>query len=46
MLVVVEIEQLLRQFGSGKVWAVNTTACTTYLQYMVNNPTMEAKWDL
>jgi hypothetical protein len=38
--------RLLGPFGSGKVWAVGTAACATYLRCKVYHPTMEADWDL
>ncbi|CAO2201185.1 unnamed protein product [Urochloa humidicola] len=44
--VVSEMARLLRRFGSGKVWAVGTAACATYLRCKVYHPTMEAEWDL
>ncbi|RLN03573.1 chaperone protein ClpB [Panicum miliaceum] len=44
--VVSEMARLLRRFGSGKVWAVGTAACATYLRCKVYHPTMEADWDL
>ncbi|KAJ1267958.1 hypothetical protein BS78_07G098900 [Paspalum vaginatum] len=44
--VVSEMARLLRRFGSGKVWALGTAACATYLRCKVYNPTMEADWDL
>ncbi|KAL6659154.1 hypothetical protein ACP70R_003194 [Stipagrostis hirtigluma subsp. patula] len=43
---VAEMARLLRQFGSGKVWAIATAACATYLRCKVYHPTMEAEWDL
>ncbi|TVU42179.1 hypothetical protein EJB05_08572, partial [Eragrostis curvula] len=44
--VVAEMARLLRRFGSGKVWAVATAACATYLRCKVYHPAMEAEWDL
>lgn len=44
--VVSEMARLLRRFGAGKVWAVGTAACATYLRCKVYHPTMEAEWDL
>ncbi|CAL5007232.1 unnamed protein product [Urochloa decumbens] len=44
--VVSEMARLLRRFGSGKVWAVGTAACATYLRCKVYHPSMEAEWDL
>ncbi|XP_062191139.1 protein SMAX1-like [Phragmites australis] len=43
---VAEMARLLRRFGSGKVWAVGTAACATYLRCKVYHPAMEAEWDL
>ncbi|TVU14042.1 hypothetical protein EJB05_37487, partial [Eragrostis curvula] len=45
-LVVAEMARLLRRFGGGKVWAVATAACATYLRCKVYHPAMEAEWDL
>ncbi|KAL6842277.1 hypothetical protein ACP4OV_027925 [Aristida adscensionis] len=43
---VAEMARLLRQFGSGKVWAVGTAASATYLRCKVHHPAMEVEWDL
>jgi hypothetical protein len=44
--VVSEMARLLRRFGAGKVWAIGTAACATYLRCKVYHATMEAEWDL
>nr|CAB3480535.1 unnamed protein product [Digitaria exilis] len=44
--VVSEMARLLRRFGRGKVWAIGTAACATYLRCKVYHPAMEAEWDL